>query len=124
MGHVIYEQPNLDVYGGSIFGKLKRLRESGYCWSYINDPKSLARKIVDNSRNLQVDFVQSFYNMSESEWVSSMKTVPPIRTSVTVKLQFERFQLPTYRAEYFEVPCPASHVKRKYVPVRLVANYR
>ena len=112
------------MYGGSIFGKLKRLRESGYCWSYINDPKSLARKIVDNSRNLQVDFVQSFYNMSESEWVSSMKTVPPIRTSVTVKLQFERFQLPTYQAEYFEVPCPTSHVKRKYVPVRLVANYR
>ena len=115
-----------DVYGGSIFGKIKRLRESGYCWSYINDPKALAQKVVENSRNMQVDFAQSFYNLPESDWVTKIKTVPIIRTSTVSKLYFEPFELPKVRncGGFYKVPSPSSHLKRKYVPVRLVANYR
>ena len=106
-----------DIYGGSLFGKIKRLRDSGYCWSYINDPRALAKKIVANSRNLQVDFAQSFYNLPEADWVSKIKTVPPIRTSDSVKLYFENFKVPTFSAGYFNVPIPTSHIKRKYVQV-------
>ena len=114
-----------DIYGGSIFGKIKRLRESGYCWSYINDPKALSQKVVENSKNLQVDFAQSFYNMSESEWVLKIKTVPPIRTSTTLKLHFEEMTVPCINPDQsFTVPQPSSHVKRKYVQVRLVSNFR
>ena len=115
-----------DIYGGSLFGKIKRLRDSGYCWSYINDSKQLAKKIVDNSRHLQVDFAQSFYNMSESDWVMKMKTTPPINTSHVTKLYFEDLELPLVNAEskVFQVPIPKSHVKRKWVQVRLIADYR
>ena len=113
-----------DIYGGSIFGKIKRLRDSGYCWDYINNPRALAKKVVENSRNLQVDFAQSFYNLPESDWVSKIKTVPPIRTSISHRLYFENFKVPTFAADYFHVPAPTSHLKRKYVQVRLVAGYR
>ena len=114
-----------DIYGGSLFGKIKRLRDSGYCWSYINDPKQLARKIVDNSRHLQVDFAQSFYNMSESDWVMRIKTNTPITSSVVTKLYFEDLEVPVVNTiTYFKVPVPKSHVKRKWVSVRLIADYR
>ena len=113
-----------DIYGGSIFGKIKRLRDSGYCWDYINNPRALAKKVVENSRNLQVDFAQSFYNLPESDWVSKIKTVPPIRTSLSHRLYFENFKVPTFAADYFHVPAPTSHLKRNYVQVRLVAGYR
>jgi len=116
-----------DIYGGSIFGKIKRLRESGYCWSYINDPKALSRKIVDSSRNFGVDFAQSFYNLPESDWVSKIKSVPPIRTSTLMKLYFEDLEIPRVTGVYeesFKVPIPNSYLKRKHVSVRLIANYR
>lgn len=114
-----------DIYGGSLLGKIKRLRDSGYCWSYINDPKQLARKIVDNSRHLQVDFAQSFYNMSESDWVMRIKTNTPITSSVVTKLYFEDLEVPVVNTiTYFKVPVPKSHVKRKWVSVRLIADYR
>ena len=115
-----------DIYGGSLFGKIKRLRDSSYCWSYIRDPNQLAKKIVDNSRKLGVDFAQSFYNMSESEWVTKMKTVSPITTSLVIKLHFEQLDTPVLNAEntFFKVPPPSSHVKRKWVEVRVVADFR
>merc|ERR1711874_882724 len=83
-----------DIYGGSLFGKIKRLRDSGYCWSYILDPKQLSKKIVDNSRSLGVDFAQSFYNMGESEWVMKIRTNTPITTSLVIKLYFEDLEIP------------------------------
>ena len=112
--------------GGSLFGKIKRLRDSGYCWSYILDPKQLSKKIVDNSRNLGVDFAQSFYNMSESDWVLKIKTSSPITTSLVIKLHFEQLEVPVLNAEntFFRVPPPTSHVKRKWVEVRVVADFR
>lgn len=112
--------------GGSLFGKIKRLRDSGYCWSYILDPKQLSKKIVDNSRNLGVDFAQSFYNMSESDWVQKIKTTSPITTSLVIKLHFEQLDVPVLNAEntFFKVPPPSSHVKRKWVEVRVVADFR
>ena len=115
-----------DIYGGSFFGKIKRLRDSGYCWSYIQDPKEMAKKIVDNSRNLGVDFAQSFYNMGESEWVMKLKTNPPITTSLVIKLQFEPVDVPVLNAEntFYKVPLPSSHVKRKWIDVRVVADFR
>ena len=115
-----------DIYGGSIFGKIKRLRESGYCWSYINDPKALSQKVVENSRNLQVEFVQSFYNMPESDWVLKIKTVPPIKTSITFKIHFEDTVEITCNnpGQIFKVPPPQSHVKRKFVQVRLGKGFK
>ena len=114
-----------DIYGGSIFGKIKRLRESGYCWNYINDPKMLAEKVVANSRNMQVDFAQSFYNMSESDWVSKIKTLPKIKTSTSIKISYESLEVQrTNSGINFQVPIPSSHINKKSVQVQLIANFR
>lgn len=114
-----------DIYGGSFFGKIKRLRESGYCWNYIKDSAALAQKVVQNSRNMQVDFAQNFYNMSESDWVTKMKTLPKVTTSISAKIAFEQLEVQRNNSEVkFKVPIPSSHISKKSVTVRLVANYR
>ena len=114
-----------DIYGGSIFGKIKRLRDSGYCWNYINDPKIMAKKVVENSRNMQVDFVQNFFNMPEGSWVSKIKTLPKIRTSISTKISFEAIEVPRTNADHkFRVPIPTSHISKKSVQVQFIANYR
>ena len=33
-----------------------RLKESSYCWNYIRNPSELAKRVVANSRNMQVIF--------------------------------------------------------------------
>ena len=33
---------------------LFRLKESSYCWNYIRNPRELAKRVVANSRNMQV----------------------------------------------------------------------
>jgi len=114
-----------DIYGGSIFGKIKRLRDSGMCWNYIKDSDVLAKKIVSNSRNMQVDFAQNFYNMSESDWVSRMKTLPKVATSISHKINFTQMEVERNNSDIkFKVPTPASHISKKSVTIRLVANFR
>ena len=114
-----------DIYGGSIFGKIRRLRESGYCWDYINHPKMMAKKVVENSRNMQVDFVKSFYNMSESDWVTKIKTLPKIKVSTNIKISYESLEVPRTNSEIkFQVPIPSSHISKKSVQVQLIANFR
>jgi len=114
-----------DIYGGSILGRIKSLRDSGYGWNYIIDPKIMAKRIVETSRNMQLDFMQSFYNMSEGTWISMVKTLPKIRTSTSKKLSFEALQVPrTNSDKKFHVPIPSSHINKKWVQVQLIANYR
>ena len=114
-----------DIYGGNILGKIKRLRDSGYCWNYINDPKMMAKRVVQASRNMQIDFMQNFYNMSESTWISKIKKLPKIRTSISTKISFEALEVPrTNSDQKFKVPIPTSHISKKSVQVRLIANYR
>jgi len=114
-----------DIYGGSFCGKIKRLRESGYCWNYINDPKMMAKKVVYNSRNMQVDFAQSFYNMPESAWISKFKPLPKIEISINFRISFDSLTVPRTNSEIkFQVPIPSSHISKKSVQVQLVANFR
>merc|ERR1719369_1106118 len=124
-----------DIYGGGILhgflftpgilGKIKSLQDSKYCWNYINDPKIMAKKIVETSRNMQLDFLQSFYSMSESTWISMIKPLPKIKTSISTKISYEALAVPrTNSNQNFHVPIPICHINKKSVQVQLIANYR
>ena len=114
-----------DIYGGNILGKMERLRDSSCCWNYIKDPKMMAKKVVENSRNMPVDFIQNFFNMAESPWVTMVKTLPKIRTSINTKISFEAIEVPqTNSDQKFQVPIPTSHISKKSVQVQFMANYR
>jgi len=114
-----------DIYGGGILRKIRSLQNSRYCWNYINDPKIMAKKIVETSRNMQLDFLQSFYSMSESPWISMIKPLPKIRTSSSIKISYEALAVPRTNSNLmFHVPIPISHINKKSVQVQLIANYR
>ena len=68
---------------------------------------------------------QSFYNMSESEWVSNLKSLPEIATSINLKINFDPLEISRANLDNsFKVPIPMSHIKKKSVQVQLIANYR
>jgi len=115
-----------DVYCGSLIGKFIRLKESSYCWNYIRNPSELAKRVVANSRNMQIDFAQNFYNMSENDWVAQVKAPPKIKTSVYMKIIYTSHMKVAKEGsdEKIPVPVPSSSINATSLPVRLVANYR
>ena len=68
---------------------------------------------------------QSFYNMSESEWVANLKSTPDIATSINLKINFDPLEISRANLDIsFKVPIPLSHIKKKSIQVQLIANYR
>jgi len=113
-----------DIYGGSVASKLKRLKDSGYCWEYMTDSKALGEQIVHTSRHQQVHFVKSFFNVTENRFVAKMRFLPSISTSYLHRLYFEDRTIEKLDGTRISVPKPSSHISQNYVPVRLVSSFR
>ena len=85
----------------------------------------MAKKIVGNSKNLQIDFAKNFFNLSENILLSKIKSKPRIVTSKSIAIHFKYLAIPKTNSEVkFSVPIPSSHISKTSVQAQLIANFR
>ena len=114
-----------DFFEGTMINKFKNLKKLHYGYYYATNNDDLAKKVVEASRSLQVDFAQTFYNMGEYPLMKSLKAVPKVSTSYLMNLVFQPLETPhTHIKMNYRVPIPSSHIDKNFVQARLISNYR
>eukprot|EP00092_Neocalanus_flemingeri_P034140 GFUD01037127.1.p1 GENE.GFUD01037127.1~~GFUD01037127.1.p1 ORF type:complete len:459 (-),score=76.84 GFUD01037127.1:87-1301(-) len=119
-----------EFYGGSVVQKIINLKKLHYGVYYATSDEDLAKKVVEVSRSMQIDFAQSFYNMGELPIVKMIKPLPEVSTSYSLPICYEPLETPHTSIETanlnmkFKVPIPSSHIDKNFVQARFVSNYR
>ena len=63
-----------------------RLKESSYCWNYIRNPSELAKRVVANSRNMQVFQLGTEANNDPTDLFFSDRLCPKLLQHVWKRL--------------------------------------
>jgi len=114
-----------DFIGGTMTDKVMNLKKLHHGYYYATNNEDLANKVVEVSRSVQVDFIQSFYNMAENPLLKRMKAVPNVSTSYLMSLVFQPLETPHTNIHMnYKVPMPSSHIDKNFVQARLISNYR
>ncbi|XP_022912727.2 hormone-sensitive lipase [Onthophagus taurus] len=89
---------------------------------YITDPEEKAKRLVNISKNADIDFCKSFWFLSEGELMKHLPTIvaQSVCVSKVIHIPTEPLTL-QYGSRIVNVPVPTSHIGRKAVQVRLIS---
>lgn len=91
---------------------------------FLADPEERAKRIVNISKNATIDFLKSFWFLSESELMGQLPSVvaQSVEVSKVIQLPPEPLSLMIDGKE-IHIPVPSSHIGKRPIQVRLISYY-
>lgn len=78
---------------------------------YLTDPEERARRIVNITQNADVDFIKSFWSLTEGELMNQVPTVVGQNVAISKIIQIPPEPLTiTVDDKEVEIPIPESHI--------------
>lgn len=115
-----------DVFSGSFLSLFRKVTNTMFGIRYTLDSDLLAARVLENAKDMPVEFVKTFYNMPELELIPSRrKRSPGIKANYVIEIPPEPMAIMNTQGAAFQVPVPTSHLgPGKAVQVRLISPFR
>ncbi|XP_059082509.1 hormone-sensitive lipase-like [Tigriopus californicus] len=115
-----------DVFSGSFLSLFRKVTNTMFGIRYTLDSDLLAARVLENAKDMPVEFVKTFYNMPELELIPSRrKRSPGIKANYVIEIPPEPMAVMNTQGAAFQVPVPKSHLgPGKAVQVRLISPFR
>lgn len=90
---------------------------------FLADPEERAKRIVNISKNASIEFLKSFWFLSESELMGQLPSVVAENVEVCKVIQLPPEPLTlNYNGKTIDIPIPSSHIGKRPIQVRLISH--